>query len=342
MAVPGASKWSVGIALLAVATLAPLAMRAVDAARMGEPSRADVSASALPRQAPLPSTRPVSADVAAASAEVHERFQQGVAMLHARRFDLAVVALRRATELAPRLPAPHANLGYAYVGLQDWPAARSEFERAIDLQPRQVNAYYGLALVADAQGDRASAVGAMRTYVHLAPAGDPFVPKARAALWEWQSAPSPDDFDLPTAGGGRLRSADWRGRVAVVNVWAIWCEPCRTEMPALQSLAARLDPARFVVATIAAQSDEFGTREWLRARDVRLPTALDPNAATTRARLGIETYPATLVLDATGRVVMRLPGAQDWADPKLRARLEAIATAGASGQNPQRARLASR
>ena len=35
-------------------------------------------------------------------------------------------------------------------------------------------------------GDLEGAVGAMRTFVHLSRQDDPFIPKARAALWEWQ------------------------------------------------------------------------------------------------------------------------------------------------------------
>lgn len=48
----------------------------------------------------------------------------------------------------------------------------------------------GVALCAvelEAQGDIGGALGAMRTFVHLSPPDDPYVRKARAALWEWQS-----------------------------------------------------------------------------------------------------------------------------------------------------------
>ena len=49
------------------------------------------------------------------------------------------------------------------------------------------------------------------------------------------------EFDLPPIGGrdDGLSSADLRGEVSIVNVWASWCVPCRVEMPLLVELAAQ-------------------------------------------------------------------------------------------------------
>ena len=49
-----------------------------------------------------------------------------------------------------------------------------------------MNAYWGLAVSLEGLCDIAGAMGAMRTYIHLAPADDPFLVKANAALWEWE------------------------------------------------------------------------------------------------------------------------------------------------------------
>ena len=120
-------------------------------------------------------------------AEAEERFAQGVVMLHAKRYEHALTAFHRVLELEPASPQTHANMGFALVGLRRYAAARDFFESATALDRRQANAYYGLAVALEGLQDLPGAVGAMRTYVHLSPAEDPYARKAQAALWEWES-----------------------------------------------------------------------------------------------------------------------------------------------------------
>jgi len=120
--------------------------------------------------------------------EIQLRFQQGVVMLHAKRHEHAMTAFHRVLELDPAMPEAHVNMGFALIGLQRYGAARDFFESAIALRKEQVNAYYGLAVALDELNDRAGAIGAMRTFVHLSKPDDLYQRKAQAALWEWESA----------------------------------------------------------------------------------------------------------------------------------------------------------
>lgn len=140
-----------------------------------------------------PSVAPLAHQEQAKAREVDRRFKEAVVMLHAKQYEHAMTALHRVLELAPKMPEAHVNMGYTMLGLKRYAAARDFFSGAVDLRPMQANAYYGLALALDAQNDRAGALGAMRSFVHLAKADDPFVRKARAALWEWQSADTSRD-----------------------------------------------------------------------------------------------------------------------------------------------------
>lgn len=138
----------------------------------------------------------------AREAELVERFNQGALMLHAREYDYAIKALHRVLELAPRLPEAHVNMGFALLGLERYAAAADFFQSAIELNAFQANAYYGLATALDELGDREAALGAMRSFVHLAgEADEAYLVRARSALWEWQAALERERAALPDASG---------------------------------------------------------------------------------------------------------------------------------------------
>jgi len=124
----------------------------------------------------------------ARSNELQERFQQATIMLHAKQYDYAVKALHRVLELEPRLPEAHSNMGFALIGLKQYKAASDFFNTAIAIRPLQLNAYYGMAIAYEGQGERHLALGAMQSFIHLADEDDPYLTKARAAMWEWGSA----------------------------------------------------------------------------------------------------------------------------------------------------------
>jgi tetratricopeptide (TPR) repeat protein len=84
------------------------------------------------------------------------------------------------------MPEAHVNMGFALIGLGQHAPARDFFDSALALRDDQLNAYYGLAEALEGLGDLPGAVGAMRTYAHLAAPDDPYRRKAEAALWEWE------------------------------------------------------------------------------------------------------------------------------------------------------------
>lgn len=177
------------------------------------PVQQDVTATAAPAGAGV--ARPATS--AQPNHELHQRFQQAVMMLHAGKYEYAAAALHKVLQLSPRMPEAHVNMGYAMLGLHRHEAARDFFNTAITLQPRQTNAYYGLALALDELCDLPAAIGTMRAFIHLADQNDPFVRKARSALWEWTGEPEVNLWP-PRDAGTKLpaRNAGACGEAAAV------------------------------------------------------------------------------------------------------------------------------
>lgn len=122
--------------------------------------------------------------------EIRARFEQAVVMLHAKRYDEAITALHRVMELNPGIPEAYVNMGFALLGKQAYPAAFDFFMGAIEMNPAQANAYYGIAMVQEALGNLEGALGGMRAFLHLTSDPDPYrlhVARARSAIWEWEA-----------------------------------------------------------------------------------------------------------------------------------------------------------
>ncbi len=121
------------------------------------------------------------------SHEIQIRFDQAIALLHAKQYEFAVTALDHVIALAPKLPEAYVNMGFALLGLEQYESAGNAFNKATELKVDQTNAYWGLALSLEGLKDYEAALGAMRSYIHLSTPDDPFLAKARSALWEWEA-----------------------------------------------------------------------------------------------------------------------------------------------------------
>ncbi len=116
--------------------------------------------------------------------------------------------------------------------------------------------------------------------------------------------------------------ADLKGKPAVVNVWATWCDPCVREMPSLERLQADL-AGRLVVAAIS--EDRGGAKvvtpfvEKMELQKLRI--YLDPKSNISHA-FDLRGLPTSIILDAQGRVVGRVEGPAEWDSDKMKAVLQ--------------------
>lgn len=140
--------------------------------------------------------------------------------------------------------------------------------------------------------------------------------KSGFLLWE---SPRPVAALTFQGGEGQPLSVDaFRGKVAVLNLWATWCAPCREEMPTLDGLQAKLGGADLEV--LALSIDHGGTkviRQFFREIGVKyLRLYIDPSGQALNA-LNILGIPTTLLIDRRGRELGRLTGIAKWDSPEM-------------------------
>jgi thiol-disulfide isomerase/thioredoxin len=108
-----------------------------------------------------------------------------------------------------------------------------------------------------------------------------------------------------------------RGQVVVLNFWATWCEPCRTEMPSLELLAQRLEPAGGTVIAVNYQEPLPAIRRFLEAQPVTIPILLDRDGEATGAWTP-RVFPSTVLIDRSGQPRHVVIGELDWTSQAAR------------------------
>jgi cytochrome c biogenesis protein CcmG/thiol:disulfide interchange protein DsbE len=114
-------------------------------------------------------------------------------------------------------------------------------------------------------------------------------------------------FQARDLSGISISTADWNGKVVLLNFWATWCPPCRLEIPELIALQAKYGDRLQIVGI---SDDEDPPEMVLRfAREVRInyPIVMN-NTALTESYPGVTGLPTTFVIDTHGRVVQRHTG----------------------------------
>jgi len=142
-------------------------------------------------------------------------------------------------------------------------------------------------------------------------------------------APAPD-YVFRDAEGRDVRFADFKGRVAVVNLWATWCAPCKIEMPTLAALAAHYQGRDDVaVVTISMDVDKAvpEARAFI-ADHPPLTYYADPRFQLPFEFPGKGAMPQTILLDREGRVRAVLTGEADWASAEAKALVDALLAEG--------------
>lgn len=120
-----------------------------------------------------------------------------------------------------------------------------------------------------------------------------------------------DDFPVLGESGETLSFADFDGDVVVVNFWASWCGPCRSEQPELNALAQEYadEPVSFVGVNV---QDDSETNALLHVReyDIPYPSISDPTTVVASRFEGVapSTLPSTVLVDPQGRVALSIFG----------------------------------
>ncbi|MCI0607995.1 MAG: TlpA family protein disulfide reductase [Anaerolineae bacterium] len=109
------------------------------------------------------------------------------------------------------------------------------------------------------------------------------------------------DFTLDTLDGGQLTLSELRGHPIVLNLWASWCLPCRSEMPAIEKAYQHYKDAGLIVIGLntASQDSESDARAFVQELGLTFPIALDRDGSV-QSRYQLLGLPSTYFIDRKG------------------------------------------
>ena len=130
------------------------------------------------------------------------------------------------------------------------------------------------------------------------------------------------DTKLQTLDGAALKLSDFSNKVLIVNIWAVWCGPCRLEMPELVKISNEYKSRGLVVLGLATSynEDRPQVEEYVQSKNIPYKVVFDdgtlegPLVQLVHAQSVI---PQSFVISRDGRIVKHFQGFNPYSTPQL-------------------------
>jgi thiol-disulfide isomerase/thioredoxin len=114
-------------------------------------------------------------------------------------------------------------------------------------------------------------------------------------------------FTATALDGRSLSSADWHGKVVLVNFWATWCPPCRAEIPDLIALQEKYRDHLVILGISEDEGSVDGVRRFVAEHKINYPIVMS-TPELRKIFPQVMALPTTFVLDRDGNLTQKNVG----------------------------------
>src|SRR6202030_40939 len=114
-------------------------------------------------------------------------------------------------------------------------------------------------------------------------------------------------FLLRDINGKIVSTADWKGKVVILNFWATWCPPCREEIPELVQLQAKYKDKLLVVGASEDDDAPQKVQQFAQRFGINYPVVMATKELIENYG-GVPALPTSFLIDTHGRVMLKHTG----------------------------------
>ncbi len=118
-------------------------------------------------------------------------------------------------------------------------------------------------------------------------------------------------FLLRDINGKIVSTADWKGKVVILNFWATWCPPCREEVPELVQLQANYKDKLLVIGASEDEDEPQKVRQFVQRFGMNYPVVMATKELIDNYG-GVPALPTSFLIDPQGRVVQKHTGLYEY------------------------------